>query len=1089
MEKSSLNEAAKLSLGKVRQIRNTIQEKAGDLKRILVDPQRNKNVNLITRLEDIENLLKELRLACMEVIFYAFNFAREKKIEGTLWEAHVIVNAEYRRVVDHVNTQNQVVLKRKVDKLYRDFLKTSQSFYTGYIQRLASQFHIPELLQVAHGLNVDVLVTPQQNRELSASLRMELIDSCYQTLVRMGDLARYRCQNTEKPPKSSLDIALAHYGLARMLDPDDGASYHQTAVLYKPSANNLEIVYYFLRSISVAKPHRLGARNLETARKSILNNQTGPRGNPKHSVGKLPSEALTTWFLKLHAYYLQGCAFTARDELEKEVLHRMEVCFKSEGTENLALRMTLLSMAACDFAFDNIKDTKDWTVERSQSCQYLLLFQVRVAASLLRTFKSIVQNDATTNVTLNPSNGSVTTLDEAGFSASFTRLIPLIRIYLAWIYVSREDLNRYQEWLEPFIRDLYVLLANVLTLLLPYANGNSGIIDSKYLLSEDTEALGLKVFSDRKLPLFLDVQILPGYNPPKCRKTRKDRKEIIGIDYGSKAETVWRIRDILCCGVYLAGSAKSPLTITTTADNIDVWVYLKDEPLKSIDEVNVTRMLAQVKMTAHKVGATADGQLDLTSPDSRSPIGPSLPEQTNLISAPGHHGKQDSYAEPQENVYIGPSAASVAPQLYLDDEMSADPNMAGMVDKLLDEDEDDVPVQSNKTHGETSYGMNSSAAKEVFGNLIPSPVANAPGLTIDPDTSRSKAIPNLPWNYFWQEAGANNLAEGGKDVPRSLSDQLGGGPIEHGLNYASYTGAQKPIEGHFSMYGNQYGSSVAQIPSAAVAAPTSPVRADPNSVTYSTDQQTAALDKLKAQLFAQYGGGAGSSSQSPAYAYGKSANQSQNGALLSGQSHGHRSRTSFPSPLVNLHSLPASPGQTKDALSPSLLDVQLGRSQPGVTAQSPIGRAIDMKNEAQRQSSSPSSSGYGFARPGSQGLANTGLARSPGIGSTTFAQQLTALPATGSSPAFSNASSLWAGTPAARVAPEAPRGTVACNGNFFNATTPFGRSGFVNNRDDPTHFRNRLQELGAGAGESIAAYDRAILESALGDDKARRRQN
>lgn len=291
----------------------------------------------------------------MEVIFYDFEYAHEKDVEGSLWQAHVVVNAEYRRVVGHVNTQNQVVLKRKVDKLYRDFLKTSQFFYRGYIQRLSGQYYIPELQQVARGLEVDPFVTPQQDPAPSATLRAKLVGSCYLTLVRMGDLARYRYQNTEKPPKSSLDIALTYYGLAQMLDPDDGASFHQTAVLYQPSAKHLEIIYYFLRSVCVARPHKLGAANLGRAFKGLLGHQPGSKGNSKNVTGKDPSEALTTWFLKLHAYYYQGVIFSAREELEKEVLHRLEVCLKAEGNEDLSLKMVLANIAACDVAFENIK--------------------------------------------------------------------------------------------------------------------------------------------------------------------------------------------------------------------------------------------------------------------------------------------------------------------------------------------------------------------------------------------------------------------------------------------------------------------------------------------------------------------------------------------------------------------------------------------------------------------------------------------------------------------------------------------------------------------------------------------------------------
>jgi hypothetical protein len=281
--------------------------------------------------------------------------------------------------------------------------------------------------------------------------------------------------------------------------------------------------------------------------------------------------------------------------------------------------------------------------------------------------------------------------------------------------------------------------------------------------------------------------------------------------------------------------------------------------------------------------------------------------------------------------------------------------------------------------------------------------------------------------------------------------------------------------GAFPLYGDQQGHRVIQGTAVPVAAPNPHAPADLNGRTDSSDQRAAALDNLKSALFAQYGANASSGLQTPVYAYEQPSHAIQNNGLRSNQ--GHSARTSISSPLANIQNS-ANLGHDRDHISQSFSDLQLGRPQSGTSAQSPIGRAIDLGNGVQHQPTSPVNRAYGFAYPGSQGFSYNDSTRSPVIGDTTFAQQLSPLPGNGFSLALSNTSSIWAGTPAV---PEAPRGTVACNGNFFNATTAFGRSGNINNRDDPTHFRNRLQGLVVGVGESVAAYDRAVLESALTD--------
>lgn len=54
------------------------------------------------------------------------------------------------------NGKKKPVEKRKLEKHYLDFIKSSQRFYRGYIQRLASHFGgLPELEKVAQKFNFE----------------------------------------------------------------------------------------------------------------------------------------------------------------------------------------------------------------------------------------------------------------------------------------------------------------------------------------------------------------------------------------------------------------------------------------------------------------------------------------------------------------------------------------------------------------------------------------------------------------------------------------------------------------------------------------------------------------------------------------------------------------------------------------------------------------------------------------------------------------------------------------------------------------------------------------------------------------------
>jgi len=197
---------------------NDVQKTRAGLHAQVTDVRKDRGGATYTAMfEAIEQKLSQLRLACMQVIFHDFEYAADKKAEHTLWQAHTSVNTEYRRVVSRLGGQSQVVQKRKVERMYKDFLKTSQSFYCGYVQRLASRFSIPELSQAAQGLRVRPVDAPSScEGSLADPMRTRVTDSCQRSLVHLGDLARYRCQVSDKSTKTSFDTALATM-VSRML--------------------------------------------------------------------------------------------------------------------------------------------------------------------------------------------------------------------------------------------------------------------------------------------------------------------------------------------------------------------------------------------------------------------------------------------------------------------------------------------------------------------------------------------------------------------------------------------------------------------------------------------------------------------------------------------------------------------------------------------------------------------------------------------------------------------------------------------------------------------------------------------------------
>ncbi|KAI2466022.1 hypothetical protein F4781DRAFT_434844 [Annulohypoxylon bovei var. microspora] len=1034
----SPRDKARASWGEAQKIRSDIVEKLSN----------RGTTETTSRFEDLEKTIAEFRLACMNVVANDFEYAVGKQVEYHLWQAHVNLNGEYRKVMSRLLSQNQVVVRRKLEKQYRGFLKISQSFYRVYIQQLSGRFYIPELHQVAYGTDIELPEPPSPDSKPPSQLRTMILKSCQITLVHLGDLVRYRCQMSEKLSNQNFDKAIAYYSLAHTINPDDGSAHHQLAVLYQLQGRHFDIVYHFHRSICVTKPSELGVSNLGREFKGLENSHAGRKG-PKD-----PCETMITWFLRLHAYFFQGEPFSQQAELEEEVLHRIELSLKSDVDETILRKMMFINIAAYDIALDKVKSA--WTMQGSQSAQFLLRFNIRTVLILLRVLKTGLLDESATSTTSESERGDQENAESPiGFSQLLIKLFPLFRIYISWIYISRADAKNYREFLEPYVSDVYRLLADTLTLLNATIGQATITTPSRYLLLEDTEALGLKPLSDRNLPLFSQAEGIPDLvdpNPPKKHKIRKPRQRVFGRQYKPHTEAIWRIRDIVYCGVLLAGSSTFPLTIglkQLDGREIECWDFtIEPSQAASTDEANMLRVLNKLKLADTKAEPEESEQ---KAPDAAL-------EDVNMA----HHGEDETSPEPYNQSYKGKSVEEEAPSSLLDTDLSGDSEMVNMVNKLLDPLDDSRP-QSSQTQGDTSYGMNTATANEVFGRLTTDSAQPSPA---------SKAIPSLPWGYFYaptpKHSGSqsnNQLSSDGDYVPRSAHGQLDGFDSSPYLSNLAITKTQAHRDAREQ--------PAHESPRLSQGAPRFDNHQNKGSRDSLEISRSAVLDSLTSALYAQHG-------LNP-----QPAQDSYTGRMGTSPYLGPQKTSATNSPYLS--KLGINQGS-------SYMERSASQHTAASNLQSPLGSAgfsQPIRNSGGYQKlpgpfeniSSPFSNEGGFATPGSQTKANGRSAPGPPQQYSPWSQE----PArTNSTFSFSHPSSLFGGTPT--VPQGGPPNTVFSNGNYYNASTPFGRLGpGHNNRDDPTRYRNQIKNY-LGEEDASYDYDQKVLQSAWMDHDEMHRQ-
>lgn len=293
-----------------------------------------------------------LRLVCETTILADWEYASEKGVERYLWDSHIKINQRYRKILEHFKREDQkknVVERRKLEKRYVDFIKTSQFFYKGYIQRLASRYELKKLRRIASRLQLEVL-SVDQRIAVSPGVERLINISCHVTLLRLGDLSRYR--NKLRTKDRSWDAALGYYNLANDFMPGDGSAHNQMAVIALGDGNHLDAVYHLYRALAINDPHVLAQGNLEIEFKKIKELQDKKRAPTQN--GNLSS--LVWWFVLLHAKFYDGVEFPGHEELESEVLSRLALLLKEESFRGETLeKIILINFSAVSFAEQRIR--------------------------------------------------------------------------------------------------------------------------------------------------------------------------------------------------------------------------------------------------------------------------------------------------------------------------------------------------------------------------------------------------------------------------------------------------------------------------------------------------------------------------------------------------------------------------------------------------------------------------------------------------------------------------------------------------------------------------------------------------------------
>ncbi|KAL1302699.1 hypothetical protein AAFC00_003060 [Neodothiora populina] len=536
-----------------------------------------------TPLEEVIVALKDVRAATDEALTRDFLEARTAGVETLLWFAHSQLNARLRKQLNKLRKErsSKPVETRKLTKFYLEFLKDSLRYYRGYIQKLNARFGgIAELQRIARQVKSEP-VQPNLQSGFPANVQEQVILSCYQTLIYLGDLFRYRAaERLDKVP--DWGPAIGYYALAASLRATSGVAFHQQSVVAFEQGDYLRSTYHLYRAIVVEEPHPNAVANLELQFKKIIagwnKGDLVPKNLPHDKTAS--RKALVAWFIRFHSMCYRGKQFSQYEELEKEVLSRTESELKNGTLDGVLPKIMFINFAAQACAATRLQQAPD-REEYMQAYFFFLRLNVRFFITLLDSYTSDLDKVGTRD----QGPKGARELSQA-ITDQARHVLPCLRLYSAWLLgnahlvaagVGDDDLLKSvdQFWMK------YASTLSAVAIAFPYTQ----LPEAGYQLEEDVDAYGfLPLISEHTQSLWRT----PGSteNKPKFNDMGLPR---LAVDI----EMLARLRDLQYDAMRLAVDDDVPITYDGTR------FVVQEKPPAEVTQspIKIKPQLEQMRLT------------------------------------------------------------------------------------------------------------------------------------------------------------------------------------------------------------------------------------------------------------------------------------------------------------------------------------------------------------------------------------------------------------------------------------------------------------------------------------------------------------
>ncbi|KAI4259723.1 MAG: hypothetical protein L6R42_004441 [Xanthoria sp. 1 TBL-2021] len=511
----------------------------------------------------IDPLLQDYRALYEDLLLKNCEEALRTNIEDKLWDAHVRINGRFRKQLGYfrdLKGRRKPVEQRKAAKLYLRFLKTSQRFYRGYIQRLATYSRgIREITAIAQRFCLDGAPTiSEDGTQTTPELQHALLQSCHRTLIHLGDLSRYRESELDaKDKKRNWGPAIGYYDLAIAINPSSGTPHNQLAIIARIEGNRTRTLYHLYRAQSAYEPYPTANDSLDVELKK-LRESLKPADfavDGSDHTGSPPMH-IQRCFPLLHSCCFSAAVLQAYNKVEDGVLGILFKGLKECTLSTELVNKIVLSNIAADFVAGDRWQADPEEVQNEHAFKSIQRLNIRTFSSLLQTVVSDYRNRTQEGSKIDTVTSTV------------QRLLPSLRYYSAWL-ISRAALlsvHLGDSTMDRVVKDFWAIYADTMSLLLSAIKIND-LPQLEYLLEEDVDIIGFRPLQE------VQLQRKPSISEAFMRRIMHGDVGLTWVSSG--VEMRCRIRDFLEDCLELAENDSVPINFLAEENRFTVegdWI-------------------------------------------------------------------------------------------------------------------------------------------------------------------------------------------------------------------------------------------------------------------------------------------------------------------------------------------------------------------------------------------------------------------------------------------------------------------------------------------------------------------------------------